>query len=142
MAQDNPTVNVYLVFNGQCEEAFKFYTKVLSARVAAFARYSDTPVKEQFPPELQDKIVHGKIIIGGMTLFGSDSPPGRYETPQGFSLSFNAGSMAEAERIFKAIEEKGDVKMPMQQTFFAERFGMAVDRFGIPWMILYQKNQQ
>lgn len=140
MAQDSPNVNVYLVFNGQCEEAFKFYEKVLSGRTTAIARYSDTPVAEQFPPDWRNKIIHGKIIIGGVALMASDSPPGRYETPQGFSLSFSANGTAEAERIFKALEEKGDVKMPMQKTFFAERFGMVVDRFGIPWMILYQKN--
>ena len=125
----------YLNFNGQCEAAFKFYERVLGGKIEAMITYAGTPAEEHAPPELRNKILHARLIVGGDALMGSDAPPDRYEAPKGFSVSIQIGDPADAERIFHALAENGVVQLPIQQTFWAERFGMLVDQFGIPWMV-------
>jgi PhnB protein len=94
-----------------------------------------TPAAEHAPPEWQSEIMHARLSIGDQVLMASDSPP-QYQAPmKGFSVSLNVDSIAEAERIFAAFAEGGTVGMPLQQTFWATRFGMLTDRFGTPWMI-------
>jgi PhnB protein len=90
---------------------------------------------EQVPAEWRDKIMHARLIVGDKVLMGSDAPPEHYEGTKGFSVSLGVDSMAEAERMFRALAENGTVRMPLQKTFWAEGFGMLVDRFGIPWMV-------
>jgi PhnB protein len=90
-------------------------------------------------PAMKDKIIHARIRIGDTILMGSDSPPDRFEQPQGLSLSLAANTPADAERLFQALSAGGQVQMPIAQSFFAERFGMLVDKFGIPWMVVCQK---
>jgi PhnB protein len=90
---------------------------------------------DKTPPEWHNKIMHVGLMIGDQELMGSDNPPGYSETPQGFSVSIGVDDPAEAERIFHTLAENGTVKMPFQQTFWAYRFGMLVDQFGVPWMI-------
>ncbi|HEY3412355.1 MAG TPA: VOC family protein [Armatimonadota bacterium] len=128
-------VEPYLFFSGQCEEAFKFYAQCLGGKITAMHTHRETPAGPQTPPEWQDKIMHARLELGGTVLMGSDSPPEWYEAPKGFSVSLSAGSPAEADRIFGLLAENGTIKMPIQETFWAARFGMLVDRFGIPWMI-------
>jgi PhnB protein len=128
-------VNPYLFFNGDCEAAFKFYEKTLGAKIEALIPHADTPAAKEVPPEWEKKILHGKLFVGDDVLMASDAPPGRYSKPQGFSVSLEVKEPAEAERIFHALAENGTVQMPIQQTFWAARFGMVVDRFGIPWMV-------
>jgi PhnB protein len=128
-------MNPYLTFNGKCEEAFKFYAQCLGGKIEAMLTHSGTPAEAHVPAEWRSKILHARLNIGGAILMGSDAPPGRYEAPQGFSVSLQIKDLAEAEKIFQALAEEGKVQMPFQQTFWAARFGMAVDRFGIPWMI-------
>ena len=94
---------------------------------------------EKTPVEWRKKILHARLVVDGQVLMGSDAPPEHYEQPKGFSVTINLNSPAEAERIFHALAENGTVKMPIQQTFWAVRFGMLVDRFGIPWMINCEK---
>jgi PhnB protein len=94
-----------------------------------------SPAEAQTPPEWLDKILHARLSVGNAVLMASDAPPGRQETPQGFSVSIDMKDVAEAQRIFHALAEKGVVRMPFQKTFFAAGFGMLVDQFGIPWMI-------
>jgi len=125
----------YLNFNGQCEAAFKFYERCLGGKIEAMITYAGTPAEEHAPPELRNKILHARLIVGGDALMGSDAPPDRYETPKGFSVSLQIDDPADAERIFHALAENGIVQMPIQQTFWADRFGMLVDQFGVPWMV-------
>ena len=128
-------LNTYLVFNGQCEEAFKFYEQCLGGKIAAMFTHAGTPAAEHVPPEWLNKIMHVRLEAGDSTLMGSDAPPDRYKPPQGFSVNIAVEKTEEAERIFHALAEGGNVGMPLQQTFWAARFGMLVDRFGIPWMV-------
>ena len=125
----------YLNFNGQCEEALKFYERVLEGKIEALVRYEGTPAAEHAPVELSKKILHGRIRVGDSTLMASDAPPDHFSPPKGFSVTIQATDPAKAERIFGQLAEGGSVLMPIQQTFWAARFGMLVDRFGIPWMV-------
>jgi PhnB protein len=125
----------YLNFNGQCEAAFKFYERVLGGKIEAMITYAGTPAEEHAPPELRNKILHARLIVGGDALMGTDESPDRYQSPKSFSVSLQIDDPADAERIFHALAENGIVQLPIQQTFWAERFGMLVDQFGIPWMV-------
>lgn len=128
-------MNPYLTFNGQCEAAFKFYEKCLGGKIEAMLPHKGTPAEAHTPPEWRDKIIHARLNVNGEVLMGSDAPPDHYKEPKGFSVSLQLKDPAESERIFNALAEGGKVGMPLQQTFWATRFGMLVDRFGIPWMI-------
>jgi PhnB protein len=125
----------YLSFKGQCEVAFRFYEQCLGARIDAIFRYAGSPMADQVPPDWQDKVMHGTLTIGDQVLMGGDVAPKGYEEPRGFSLSIQIASPTEAERIFHELAEEGTVRVPLEQTFWAARFGMVVDRFGIPWLI-------
>jgi PhnB protein len=128
-------LNPYLFFNGQCEAAFKFYAELLGGKIIAMMTHAGTPAENQVPPEWREKIIHARMVIGGQLLMGSDAPPGHFQQPQGFSVSLLVDEPEDAERIFHTLAENGTVKMPLQKTFWAIRFGMLVDRFGIPWMV-------
>ena len=128
-------LNPYLLFNGQCEAAFKFYERCLGAKLEMMLRHGESPMAEQVPPEWRDRIMHARLVVGDKVLMGSDAPPDHYEQPRGFSVSIGIDDPGEAERIFQAMAEKGTVRMPLQKTFWALRFGMLVDQFGIPWMV-------
>ena len=128
-------INSYLLFDGTCEEAFKFYEKLLGGKIEALLTHEGTPAACQVPPEWQKKILHARMTIGNAVLMASDAPPGRYSKPHGFSVNIGVNSVNEAERIFRALAEHGTVHMPLGETFWAERFGMLTDRFGIPWML-------
>ncbi len=132
-------VNPYLHFNGKCEAAFKFYERCLGGKGLAMSTFGDSPMAEQAPPEWRNKIIHARLSVGDTLLMGSDAPPERYAEPKGFSVSLGTSDPAEAERIFHALAENGKVEMPIQETFWAKRFGMLVDQFGIPWMINCEK---
>jgi PhnB protein len=125
----------YLTFNGQCETAFKFYEQCLGGKIEAMMTHAGTPIEQQVSPEWRDKIMHARLVVGDQTLMASDAPPDRYQAPRGFSVSVNVKDPADAERMFHALAENGTVQMPIQKTFWSARFGMLVDRFGIPWMI-------
>jgi PhnB protein len=128
-------VNPYLSFNGQCEEAFTLYERVLGGQLGSIFRYAGTPMAHQVPADWQDKVMHGSITVGGQVLMGGDVAPDRYEAPKGFSLSIQIKDATEAERIFRELSHAGSMVMPLEKTFWAERFGMVIDRFGIPWLI-------
>jgi PhnB protein len=126
---------ISLVFNGECDAAFTLYQECLGGSVTFRLTWGDSPMAEQAPPEWRDKIVHATLAIGGRVFHGGDVLPGRYERPQGFHLQLNLDDAAAAERIFAQLAEGGRANTPLQQTFWAERFGEVVDRFGIPWVI-------
>ncbi len=128
-------VNPYLLFNGQCEAAFRFYAKCLGGEIKAMLPHEGTPAAGHVPAEWGKKILHASLCLGDGTLMGSDCPPGMYEKPQGFSVTLQVKDPAEAERVFAALAENGTVRMPIAETFFASRFGMLTDQFGIPWMV-------
>ena len=128
-------LNPYLGFNGQCEAAFKFYERCLRGKIEAMLSHEGTPMENQVPAEWRKKILHARLVVGDAVLMGGDMPPERYGAPKGFSVTIGVTEPTEAERIFKALSENGTVTMPLQQTFWAVRFGMLVDRFGIPWMV-------
>ena len=128
-------VNPYLVFNGDCEMAIKFYQQTLGGEITMMMTHAGTPMEAHAPKEWQGKILHASLKIGDTVLMGSDAPPERYEKPKGFSVSLVLDDTGEAERIFKTLSEGGSVQMPIQQTFWAARFGMLVDKYAIPWMI-------
>jgi PhnB protein len=101
--------------------------------------HEGTPIADQVPAKWRNKILHASLKVGDEVLMGADAPPDHYQKPQGFSVTLGMKDPAEAERIFHALAENGTVQMPLQETFWAARFGMLVDRFGIPWMINCEK---
>lgn len=131
-------LNAYLHFNGNCDEAFKFYERALGGKIEMRSTFGESPMADQMPA-MKDRIVHMRIRIGDQLLMGSDSPPERYSPPQGFSLSLGTKTPEEAEKMFAALSAGGQVHMPMAESFFAKRFGMLVDKFGIPWMVVCQQ---
>ena len=128
-------MNPYLLFDGRCEAAFKFYAKVLGGKIEAMMPHEGTPAAEHVPSEWRSKIIHASMVVGDKVLMGSDAPPDRHEAMKGISVMLGVEKPAEAERIFNALAEGADVRMPLQKTFWAERFVMLVDQFGTPWMI-------
>ena len=128
-------LNNYIVFDGRAEEAFKLYETALRGKIIAMFKHADTPAAAHVPADWQDKVMHISLQAGNSLLMGSDAPPDRYQKPQGFPVNLQLDDPAEAERIFAALSEGGNISMPLQETFWAVRFGMFKDRFGIPWMI-------
>ena len=135
-------MNPYLSFSGDCEAAFRFYEGCLDGKLGEIFRYAGTPIAEHVPADWQNKVMHGSLAIGDHVLMGGDVAPDRYERPKGFSLSLQIKSTAQAERIFTLLAEDGTVVMPLEKTFWAARFGMVVDRFGIPWLINCEGSDQ
>ena len=128
-------MNPYLSFSGQCEAAFTCYERCFGGQLGAIFRYAGSPMASQVPEDWQDKVMHGSLTVGGQVLMGGDVVPAAYEAPKGFSLSLQITSTSEAERIFHELAKEGRVTVPLEKTFWAARFGMVVDRFGIPWLI-------
>jgi PhnB protein len=128
-------LNPYLSFDGRCEEAFKFYERALSGKIVAIMTYGETPMRDQSPAEFHGKIIHARLTIGDAVLMGGDAPPSHYQPPKGITVTLGTDDPAEAERVFRALSENGTVTMPIAETFWAQRFGMLVDQFGIPWMV-------
>jgi PhnB protein len=133
-------LNPYLMFDGKCEAAFKFYAKILGGEIVAMMPHEGSPMAERVPPEWRNKIMHARLTIGDEVLMGSDAPPGQYEPMKGFSVTLGIADPAEAERVFHALAANGTVCMPIAETFWAVRFGMLVDQFGTPWMINCEKS--
>lgn len=132
-------VNPYLNFNGNCKEAFEFYAKVFQSTIAHLMTHANSPMAEHTPPDWQDKILHVAMKIGETIIFGSDAPPAHYRSPGGLHISVSIESIEESERIFAELSEGALITMPLQEMFWAYRFGMLTDRFGIPWMINCEK---
>jgi PhnB protein len=132
-------LNPYLFFNGKCEAAFRFYEKVLGGKIVAMMTHEETPIADQVAPEMRKAIIHARLTIGDKVIMGSDSPPDRYDAAKGFSVTVGVEEPAEAERIFAALSKDGTIRMPMEETFWAHRFCMLVDQYGIPWMINCEK---
>ena len=133
-------INTYLSFsNGKCEEALNFYVKALGAKPLMMLRYSGAPTSDQTPDDFLQKIMHGRIALGDGVIMASDAPPGRGGNLGGFSINISVETPEEAERLFAALSENAQVFMPMEETFWAHRFGMLMDQFGVPWMVNCEK---
>jgi PhnB protein len=132
-------VQPYLFFDGRCEEAIDFYKNVLGAEVTALMRFKESPEPHPpgtLPPGSENKVMHAALRIGDATVMASDGRCLGRPAFQGFSLSLTVPNEAAAERLFAALGEGGQVHMPICKTFFASRFGMLADRFGVSWMVL------
>jgi PhnB protein len=126
----------YLMFNGNCAEAFKFYAELLDGKIEALMPHRGTPAEGSVSDEWLDKIIHARLRLGDSLLMASDAPPDRSPgAMQGFNVSLQLTSPEEAERIWAGLAEGAQVYMPLGATFFARKFGMLKDRFGTPWMV-------
>ncbi|MFW6084569.1 MAG: VOC family protein [Gemmatimonadota bacterium] len=125
----------YLNFTGQCREAFDQYAEVLNGEIVERFTYGESPMCDEMPPESHDQIMHTLLVADGAALMGADGPTPDGGTGHGMWVALNVDTAEEAERIFEAFSEGADIEMPMEKTFWAERFGMLVDRFGTAWII-------
>ena len=130
----------YLNFDGQCEEAFQFYHKVLGGELAAMMTFGETPAKDFVPAESHGQIMHARLNVKGQVLMGSDSTAMHpYQGVKGASVALVLKDASEGERLFNALSQNGAVEMPFQETFWAVRFGSFTDQFGVPWLINVEK---
>jgi PhnB protein len=130
-------MNTYVNFAGTCAEAFRFYEKHLGGKIGMMMTHGQAPDQSKVNQDWKDAVLHARISIGGTELMGADIPTA--QPMRSAYLSLGVDSDSEAERIFSALSDGGRVLMPMQETFFATRFGQAQDRFGINWMILHER---
>ena len=136
--KDNRMIQPYLFFNGSCEQAIEFYRKVLGTEVEMMMRFKESPEPlppGAVPPGFENKIMHASLRVGQTTVMASDGCSAEKPSFQGFSLSLSVPNEKEADRVFGALADGGQVKMPLTKTFWSPRFGMVEDRFGIGWMI-------
>ena len=128
----------YLFFDGRCEEAINFYRKAAGAEILMLLRFKESPEPPQpgmIPPGAENKVMHAALRIGGSTVLMSDGHCKGKPTFQGFALSLTVANEAEADRVFGALGDGGQVQAPLSKTFFSPRFGMLSDRFGVNWMV-------
>lgn len=130
-------LNTYVNFRGTCAEAFQYYETHLGAKIGMTVQFGHAPDQSSVGPEWNEKIMHGTIAIGGIDLMGADIP--HAEPMRSAYLALSMETDSEAERVYSALAEGGQVFMPMQETFFATRYGQLRDRFGINWMILHPR---
>jgi PhnB protein len=128
-------LNPHLTYNGQCEAAFQLYERSFGGEIVTMLTYGNSPMADQVPVDWRGKIVHATLTVGESVLYGADVLPEQYQTPSGIHMVLGLDDAEEAERIFEALSEGGTVQVPLQKTFWAVRFGMLLDRFGISWEI-------
>ena len=133
-------LNTYVNYNGNCAEALAFYEQHLGAKLLHKMTFQEMPEPKSMPPGTNpDGVLHARFELGGTVVMASDGPPGKVEPMRSAYLALGVDSVEEAERIYKALSEGGQVFMPMQETFFAHRFAMLRDKFGASWMILHER---
>jgi len=125
----------YLNFNNQCKEAFTFYERSLGGTIEVMTTYGESPAAGQVPDDWHQLVMHARLRVGDAILMASDDSSEHFKQPAGFAVALQVTDPAEADRIFQALSEDGVVTMPIQETFWSQRFGMCTDRFGIPWLI-------
>jgi PhnB protein len=130
-------VEPYLFFYGRCDEAIEFYTKALRAEVTSLMRFKEAPDQSMVAPGWGEKVMHAAFKVGDTTVMASDGHTAEGKLNfQGFALTIQVASEAEADRFFKALSEGGHVRQPLSKTFFSAKFGMVTDRFGVLWMVI------
>lgn len=135
-------INPYLSFNGDCKAAFELYAKTFGGRIDAMFTHADAPTADEVPAPMRNQIMHAQLSVGDQVIMGADCPAQYREKPQGFSVSLHVDSIDEAERIYAVLSEGGTVSMAIGETFWALRFAMVTDRFGIPWAINCQRPEE
>ncbi len=135
-------IRLGLKFDGQCEAAFRFYANCLDGRIEFMLRWRDSPLAAKAPGDWGDKMLHASLALNDGTIVGADALPGTYEVPRGFGILISLADPAEADRAFAALAVKGLVHMPLQETFWAHRYGMLTDQFGTPWEINCERLEQ
>lgn len=126
----------YVFYSGTCEEAINHYQRILGGDVVMMSRYGDGPGSEELSADAKNLVMHARLVFEGQTLMASDAHPSMPNNgSHGFSLALNLADLDKAERVFNGLADGGSVTMPLQKTFWAERFGMLTDRYGIEWMI-------
>lgn len=125
----------YLSFDGRCREAFEFYAQTLDGEIVGMVSHGETPAGAEVPAEWQDKIINAHLVADGAELMGADAPPQYPSEKSGFSVSIQIDDEPRATRIFNAFGDGGTVMMPFEETFWAKKFGMVIDKYGTPWMI-------
>jgi PhnB protein len=135
-------LHTYLNYGGNCEQAFRFYEKHLGGKITMMMTHGEMPAPNDAPPNWQKAILYACMTIGGTELMASDVPPERFQPMRSAYLSLGLESTAEAERIYALLADGGEIFMPMQETFFAFRFGMLRDKFGTSWMIVHERPMQ
>lgn len=128
-------INPYLSFDGQCQAALKLYERCLGAKVVHMTTYAQAGPTVEAPPGWGSKIYHATLSVADQRIGAADAPPGSYKSPQGFSLNLELDGPEEADRIFAMLADNGIVQMALQETFWALRFGVLTDQFGIPWIV-------
>jgi PhnB protein len=129
-------LNAYLSFDGNCTEAMRFYEKTLNGKLEALLTYGQTPACDQMPAADRDRIMHAYLTFDGQVLMAGDAPTGQpYEPMRGFTLTLSYDTVDQARPIFEALAEGGKITMAFQPAFWAEGFGMCIDRFGTPWIV-------
>jgi PhnB protein len=129
------SIQPYLFFNGKCEEAIAFYKKALGAKDVMLMRFKDAPDQSMVQPGMGDKIMHARLDIGGAAVLLSDGMCNGEQKFDGFSLSYTAADPEEAARRFNALADGGQIRMPLDKTFFSPCFGIVADKFGVGWMV-------
>ena len=130
------TVNPYLFLDGNCKEAFAFYEQALDAKIEDMMTWGDGPMANDMPPEVHDRVMHASLLLGEERIMASDeTPPENYKPINGIRVVINADGPEDAERFFANLSQGASIDMPMEETFWAKRFGMLTDKFGVPWMI-------
>ena len=137
-----PQIQPYVFFEGRCQEALDYYRRALGAEVTALMRYKESPDPGMIQPGSEDKVMHAAMRIGETVVMASDGRSQGKPNFQGFSLSITAANEAEADRLFGALVDGGQVTMPLTTTFFSPRFGMTTDRFGVSWMVYVAPPEQ
>ena len=132
-------LNTYLNYGGNCAQAFRFYEQHLGGKITEMMTHGQMPNAPNVPPEMKNAILHARMTIGGTEIMASDVPPERFQPMRSVYLSLSLNSTEEAERIYSLLSDGGEIFMPMQETFFAFRFGMLRDKFGTSWMIIHDR---
>jgi len=130
----------FVWFGGNCRDAFTRYQEILGGDLALLT-FADAPSDEPVPPEHAGLIIHAALSTEGAYVMGSDDPTGVFAGTQGMSVSVSVDDADEARRVFDALADRGQVTVPLTETFFSRAFGMCVDRFGVPWMIVAAATQ-
>ena len=127
----------YLAYDGRCADAMHFYERALGGKLEMMMSNKESPMKDMTPPGAEDRILHARLVLpGGGTIYAGDCPPGvPYQGIHGVAITLDYDTVAEAQRVFAALSEGGQVGMPMQPTFWAKTWGMCTDRFGTPWIV-------
>jgi len=139
--QQNETVQPYIFFDGKCEEALEFYKGAIGAKVDMMMRFKEAPDQSQMQPNTGEKVMHAAFHVGTTQVLASDGHCAGKPSFQGFGLALNAKNDAEAEKLFTAVGKGGQVLQPLTKTFFASKFGMVTDKFGIMWMVMAEENK-